>query len=430
MTPEQQQRDARFMALALALAREAAAAGEVPVGAVVVSGDQVIATGRNQPVASHDPTAHAEIVALRAAAQVLGNYRLDGCELYVTLEPCAMCSGAMLHARLARVVFGATDPKTGAAGSTLDIFSNQQLNHQTTVVGGVESDACAALLKTFFQARRTNPDPLRDDALRTPDARFSELADYPWPPYYTCDLPSLAGWRLHYLDEGPRDAPRNWLCLHGSPGWSYFFRLMIPVWLQNGDRVVAPDLIGFGKSDKPKKEGVHTFAWHRQVLLELVEQLDLRNTVLVGQGWGGALGLTLPMAAPHRYSGLLMMNSSLATGDPAVGSDSTGNTLSVHAADTAPFPDRGHQAGPRAFSSLLGGRGSEPVGTTSRQAQAFLQNDWQGKTLLILDPSDPEPKASLLTSLQASIRHCPPPLVVSEVAGEQVAREALAVFGR
>jgi tRNA(adenine34) deaminase len=430
MRPEQPQRDVRFMALALARARDAAAAGEVPVGAVVVRGDQVIATGHNQPVVSHDPTAHAEIVALRAAAQVLGNYRLDGCELYVTLEPCAMCSGAMLHARLARVVFGASDPKTGAAGSTLDIFSNQQLNHQTTVVGGVESDACAALLKTFFQARRTNPDPLRDDALRTPDARFSELADYPWPPHYTSDLPSLAGWRLHYLDEGPRAAPRTWLCLHGSPGWSCFFRRMIPVWLQNGDRVVAPDLIGFGKSDKPKKEGVHTFAWHRQVLLELVERLDLRNTVLVGHGWGGALGLTLPLAAPHRYRGLMMVNSSLASVDPAVWSNLAGSTLSEHAADTAPFPDRGHLAGPRAFSSLLGGSDSESVGAISRQAQAFLQNDWQGKSLLIDDQSDPGPYASLLGKLQATIRRCPPPLVVSEVAGEQVAREALAVFGR
>jgi tRNA(adenine34) deaminase len=430
MSPEQQRRDARFMELALAQAREAAEAGEVPVGAVVVRAGQVIATGRNQPVASHDPTAHAEIVALRAAAQVLGNYRLDGCELYVTLEPCAMCSGAMMHARLARVVFGATDPKTGAAGSTLDLFSNRQLNHQTTVVGGVESDACAALLKTFFQARRTNPDPLRDDALRTPDVRFSELGDYPWPPHYTSELPSLAGWRLHYLDEGPRAAPRTWLCLHGSPSWSYFYRHMIPLWLQNGDRVVAPDLIGFGKSDKPKKEGVHSFAWHRQVLLELVEGLDLRNTVLVGHGWGGALGLTLPMAAHHRYSGLMMMNTSLAMDDPATWNDLTGSGLSKHAAETAPYPDRGHEAGPRAFQSLVSGRGSEPVDAISRQAQAFLQNDWQGKSFLVNAPSDPGSSARLMSRLQASIHQSPPPLVVSELAGEQVAREALAVFGR
>src|SRR6478735_9145031 len=118
-----------FMQQALAQAREAAVAGEVPVGAVVVRKGEVIATGRNAPIDGHDPTAHAEIAALRAAAQKLGNYRLEDCELYVTLEPCAMCSGAMLHARLARVVYGAADPKTGAAGSVVAIFGEPRLNH-------------------------------------------------------------------------------------------------------------------------------------------------------------------------------------------------------------------------------------------------------------------------------------------------------------
>jgi tRNA(Arg) A34 adenosine deaminase TadA len=127
--------DEVFMRQALAEARQAAAAGEVPVGAVVVRRGEVIATGRNAPVDGHDPTAHAEIVALRAAAQALGNYRLDDCELFVTLEPCAMCSGAMLHARLKRVVFGAADPKTGAAGSVLNLFGEPRLNHQTTLAG-------------------------------------------------------------------------------------------------------------------------------------------------------------------------------------------------------------------------------------------------------------------------------------------------------
>mgnify|MGYP000729903520 CR=1 FL=1 len=122
-----------FMQLALTEARAAMAAGEVPVGAIVVRGGQVIATGRNAPIDAHDPTAHAEINALRAAAAALGNYRLDDCELYVTLEPCAMCAGAMLHARLKRVVFGAPDPKTGASGSVLNLFANAQLNHQTQV---------------------------------------------------------------------------------------------------------------------------------------------------------------------------------------------------------------------------------------------------------------------------------------------------------
>jgi tRNA(adenine34) deaminase len=138
VSPQQElARDAAFMREALAQARLALAAGEVPVGAVVVHGDRVIGRGHNAPVTSHDPTAHAEIRALRDAAQALGNYRLDGCELFVTLEPCAMCSGAMLHARLARVVFGAGEPKTGAAGSVLDLFAQRQLNHQTAVVPGV-----------------------------------------------------------------------------------------------------------------------------------------------------------------------------------------------------------------------------------------------------------------------------------------------------
>ena len=146
--------DNDFMQLALIQAAQAAQAGEVPVGAVVVLGGRVIATGSNAPIEGHDPTAHAEIIALRAAAQALGNYRLVDCELYVTLEPCAMCSGAMLHARLKRVVFGATDAKTGAAGSVINLFDQPRLNHQTALHGGVLADAAAALLKDFFSQRR------------------------------------------------------------------------------------------------------------------------------------------------------------------------------------------------------------------------------------------------------------------------------------
>ena len=146
--------DQALMQMALSEARAAMAAGEVPVGAVVVRNGQVIATGRNSPMDAHDPTAHAEINAIRAAAQVLGNYRLDDCEMYVTLEPCAMCSGAMLHARLKRVVYGAPDPKTGAAGSVINLFDQQQLNHQTALQGGVLASESAALLKAFFGQRR------------------------------------------------------------------------------------------------------------------------------------------------------------------------------------------------------------------------------------------------------------------------------------
>ena len=142
------------MQLALAQAQHAWDLGEVPVGAVVVKDGVVIAVGYNQPIGRHDPTAHAEIQALRAAADKLGNYRLPGCELYVTLEPCVMCSGAMLHARLARVVFGASDPKTGACGSVLNLFDQPALNHQTAIEGGVLADECGAFLRQFFVERR------------------------------------------------------------------------------------------------------------------------------------------------------------------------------------------------------------------------------------------------------------------------------------
>ena len=148
------ERDRRYMAQALAAAESARAAGEVPVGAVLVHGDRVVATGFNHPIGAHDPSAHAEMVAVRAAAQALQNYRLPGCELYVTLEPCLMCAGAIMHARIARVVFGAHDPKTGACGSVIDAFANPQLNHHTHVTGGVLETECGEALKSFFAHRR------------------------------------------------------------------------------------------------------------------------------------------------------------------------------------------------------------------------------------------------------------------------------------
>ena len=417
--------DAIFMAQALALAHAAAAAGEVPVGAVVVKDGVVIATGRNTPLTSHDPTAHAEIVALRAAAQVLGNYRLDGCELFVTLEPCAMCSGAMLHARLKRVVFGATEPRTGAVGSVINLFAQPQLNHQTTVVGGVLADACGAVLQDFFQQRRSlqraeaqAQHPLRDDALRTPDARFANLPGYPWAPRYVSDLPALGGLRMHYLDRGGHTHPADtrqttWLCLHGSPGWSYQYHTVLAVWLAAGHRVVAPDLLGFGRSDKPKKEAAHSFNWHRQTLLELVERLDLRNVVLVvPPGQGGLLGLTLPPAAPDRYRGLLVLDTLQPAGT---------------AVYDAPFPDRGHSAALRAFPALLSkgldGEGCE----VSRTTRDFWHNTWTGRSFMVVGVPGTVPG-------WPPIRNCPPPHVVPNtgpLAPEQmaeVAREAVEYF--
>lgn len=456
--------DVHWMRQALAQAQAAGQAGEVPVGAVVVRGGEVIATGRNAPVQGHDPTAHAEIMALRAAAQRLGNYRLEGCTLYVTLEPCAMCSGAMLHARVPRVVFGAADPKTGAAGSVVDLFASRQLNHQTQVQGGVLADECAALLAAFFRERRSQHraearagHPLRDDALRTPDACFAHLPGYPWPPHYVSDLPALAGLRLHYLDEGPQDAPITWLCLHGNPAWSYLYRRMLPVFTAAGHRVVAPDLIGFGRSDKPKKTSFHTFDGHRQVLLELVERLDLQRVVLVVQDWGGILGLTLPMALPERFTGLLAMNTLLATGDvplsqgfldwrqmcadkPLFGVGRLLGRGNPHleadecAAYDAPFPDAGHRAALRAFPAMVPDHPQAPGAALSRAARDFWRTDWAGRSLLFVGAQDPVLGTPVMAQLQQTVRGCPPPVVLPQAGhfvqehGEAIARQAVEYF--
>lgn len=146
--------DQQYMRMAIEQAQLAAQSGEVPVGAVLVKDGQVISKAFNKPIANHDPSAHAEMLALREAALAEENYRIPGSTLYVTLEPCAMCSGAMLHARIDRVVYGTSDPKTGAAGSVLDIFASKQINHQTSVEGGIMSEECGQLLRDFFKGRR------------------------------------------------------------------------------------------------------------------------------------------------------------------------------------------------------------------------------------------------------------------------------------
>lgn len=156
--------DNEFMALALDLAREAATLGEVPVGAIVVKDGEVIGRGSNQPIGRHDPTAHAEVIALRDAAQRLGNYRMPGCTLYVTLEPCAMCIGAIFHARIARVVFGAFDPKTGAAGSVFDLLADPRHNHRVEVTGGVLGEEAGGRLTAYFRRKRRKPAPGQGEA--------------------------------------------------------------------------------------------------------------------------------------------------------------------------------------------------------------------------------------------------------------------------
>jgi tRNA(adenine34) deaminase len=355
------------------------------------------------------------------------------------------------------VVYAATDPRTGAAGSVLNLFAHAQLNHQTQVTAGVLAEESAQLLKDFFKPRRLNSEPLREDALRTPDAAFEDLPGYPWPPRYLTDLPSITGLRMHCLDEGPSDAPLTWLCLHGNPAWSYLYRKMIPVWLAAGHRVVAPDLIGFGKSDKPKKDGFHNFETHRQSLLDLVERLDLQRVVLVVQDWGGILGLTLPMKAPQRYKGLLVMNTTLATGDVPLSAGflawrdwcksqpqfdvgklfKRGNrdlSEAEVAAYNAPFPDKGFRAALRAFPPMVPEFADSPGAAISQQAESFWRNDWHGQSLMAIGVQDPVLGEPVMRRLQTQIRACPEPMRLPHAGhfvqeqGEEIAQAAVRHF--
>jgi tRNA(adenine34) deaminase len=326
-----------------------------------VKDGQVIAAGRNTPVAHHDPSGHAEINALRAGAAALGNYRLDGCELFVTLEPCAMCAGAMLHSRLARVVYGATDPKTGAAGSVLDLFAEPRLNHHTQVQGGVLAQECAAVLQAFFQQRRSvareQAEPLRDDALRTPVDRFAGLGDRAFAPHYVQDLLGLRGWRMHYVDEsgkaGEGDPVACCLCLHGPGEWGYFFRHLIGA---SGLRTLVPDLIGFGKSDKPKRETPHTLEWHRDVLIEWLDRVAPPGPmVLVHSAAAAGLASLLLGAAGNRFVATLV---------------SPDGGERIKDAWRAPFPDKGYEAALRALGPLASSSGPTPAQATALALQA------------------------------------------------------------
>jgi len=348
-----QVRDLGFMRLALDAARQSAQQGEVPVGAVLVrqgrgtdaaTASELLACSHNQPIGLHDPTAHAEMLALRQAARKLGNYRLDDCELYVTLEPCAMCAQAMLHARLKRVVYGAREPKTGAAGSVLDLFGYRELNHQTEVVGGVLAEECGALMQEFFASRRRQAKqaamPLREDALRTPERRFGP-AWQAWPQLqpaasFEQSLPELQGLRLHALDLGPRSADSHWLALHGPDAWWP----QLVRWAQSrseaGERVLLPDLIGFGQSDKPKKPAWHQLEQHVNLLLAWLDSRSVAQFNIAYAPGQQVLARRLLEVAPQRVGQLLALDSlELGAWTPELGQ--------------APFPDAGHQAGPLAW---------------------------------------------------------------------------------
>lgn len=385
-----------------------------------------------------------------------------------------MCAGAILNSRIRRVVFAAPEPKTGGAGSVLNLFDTS-LNHQTQLQSATELGALCAgstaassqLLQDFFAKKRLEQarahqlnHPLRQDALRTPDHCFDDLPDYDFAPNYLSDLPALGGLRMHYLDEGRNDAldaQTTYLCLHGNPAWSYLYRKMIPIFLSSGARVIAPDMIGFGKSDKPKKDSFHSFSWHRQCLLEFIERLDLKNVVLVVQDWGGILGLALPMHAPERFKGLLVMNTTLACGDVPLTDGfkawremcakkpdfdiaklfSRGNphmSQAECAAYMAPFPDAGHRAATRAFPPMVPEFESSDGAAISAQAKEFWRNDWNGQSLMAIGVQDPVLGEATMRELRSNIKNCPEPMLIAEGGhfvqehGEAIAQRAISLF--
>jgi haloalkane dehalogenase len=290
------------------------------------------------------------------------------------------------------------------------------------------------------------------DSLRTPDDRFAELPDWPYAPCYR----EVDGLRQHHVDEGPADSAVTVLCLHGQPTWGYLYRRMIPVFAAAGHRVVVPDLFGFGRSDKPVDDAWYTFDRHRASLLRFVEDLDLRNVLLVVQDWGGLLGLTLPMEMPERFTRLLVMNTGLGTGavtegfrawrefansqpDLAVGRLIRRGTPHLTdgevAAYDAPFPDARHKAGVRRFPNLVPDHEAAPGAAISRQALDFWKYGWRGESFMAIGMQDPVLGPAAMHSLHAAIRGCPPPLEVAEAGhfvqewGGPVARAALDHFG-
>jgi len=290
------------------------------------------------------------------------------------------------------------------------------------------------------------------NVLRTPDERFAGLAGWPYTPQYL----QIDGLRMHYVDEGPRDAEVTVLCLHGQPSWGYLYRKMIPVFTAAGLRVVAPDLFGFGRSDKPEDEAWYTFDQHRQVLLQFVEKMDLRNVLLVVQDWGGLLGLTLPLQQPERYTRLLVMNTALGLGevgegfrqwraysnsqpDMAVGRlFQRGNphlTPAEAAAYDAPFPDVRYKAGVRRFRNLVPDGADAPGAETSRQAARFWSTQWQGDSFMAIGMQDPVLGPPVMRALRKLIRGCPEPMEVAEGGhfvqehGGPIAAAALRRFG-
>ncbi|MEO1324849.1 MAG: haloalkane dehalogenase [Pseudomonadota bacterium] len=293
--------------------------------------------------------------------------------------------------------------------------------------------------------------------VRTPDARFEDLPNFDFAPNYIDDLPGYEGLRVHYLDEGPANADRVFLCLHGEPSWSYLYRKMLPVFVESGARVICPDWLGFGRSDKPTEDSVYTFHFHRNMMVALIEKLGLSNITLVCQDWGGLLGLTLPMDMPDRFSRLLVMNTAIAVGqspgegfeawrafnrtqpDMDVGALMQRGTSVLSdaeaAAYAAPFPDVTYKAGVRRFPEMvMTDPGMEGV-ETSKRAAAWWKKDWTGESFMAVGAQDPVLGPSQMETLRATIKNCPPPMMVEEGGhfvqewGEPIARAALKQWG-
>ena len=296
------------------------------------------------------------------------------------------------------------------------------------------------------------------EALRTPESRFAKLPFFPFAPRYVDDLPGYEGLRVHYVDEGPRDAEHVFLCLHGEPTWSYLYRKMIPIFTAAGGRVVAPDLLGFGRSDKPVDDAVYSIHFHRQMLVGLIERLDLTNVTLVCQDWGGLLGLTLPMDMPERFSRLIVMNTGMPTGEPlspgfaawksyaasdpdlpvagliALSSPGALNPFDASAYG-APFPDQRYKAGVRTFPQLVPVEPDMPGVDLYQRARKFFASEWSGQSFMAIGLRDPVLGKPVMDELRSVIRGCPPALEIPEAGhfvqewGDQVARAALAAFG-
>jgi pimeloyl-ACP methyl ester carboxylesterase len=296
------------------------------------------------------------------------------------------------------------------------------------------------------------------EALRTPDDRFAVLPGFPYTPRYFDDLPGREGLRMAYVDEGPPDAEIVFLCLHGEPTWSYLYRKMLPVFVEAGHRVVAPDLYGFGRSDKPVDDAVYTFDFHRESLLRFVERLDLRNIALVCQDWGGLIGLTLPMDLPDRFTQLLVMNTAIPVGEPLsdgfaqwkmfaavvpeiptaglIVSDAREATNAMDAvAYDAPFPDARYKAGVRRFPQIVPVEPGMDGIEHGRRARKFWSNDWTGESFMAVGMRDGVLGEPVMQELRGIIRGCPEPMKIEEAGhfvqeyGEPVARRALAQFG-